>query len=193
MWLFLGMMALQAFSSIKQGQAQAQQAKFAEREALANAAQAKADAAESERIGQLEAMETLAEQERIKGAARVSRAGGGGRTDTGTNWLLSIQDANLAEFEVWKTGYQARRRTDNYTTESLGYIRQAGQYKIAAKNAKTMGFLGAATGVLGGLAMGTKAGMFDKAPAGAGLSGWGSRVVKSPSSTWGQGIRPPTA
>ena len=162
MWVMLAMMAVQAFSSIKQGQAQAQQAKFAEREALANAAQAKADAAESERIGQLEALETLAEQERIKGAARVSRAGSGGRTDTGTNWLLTIQDANLAEFEVWKTGYQARRRTDNYTSESLGYIRQAGQYKIAAKNAKTMGYLGAASSVLGGLTMGSQAGMFAK-------------------------------
>ena len=150
MWFMIAFAALSAFSAIQQGKAQAQQARFRQQEALANAAQAKADAKESQRIGELEALETLAEEERRKGAARVARAAGGGASYTGTNWLLSVQDDDAAEWEIWKTGYTARRRTGRFQAESLGFTRQAGQYGVTARNVKRAGYLKAGTAILGG-------------------------------------------
>ncbi len=156
----IAMMAVSAYSSYRQGQAQAQQARFQESEALANAAAAAADAKESERIATAEATEVALEAEKRKGAARVRRAAGGGRTDVGTNFALSLQDDAQAEWEIFKAGLTGRRRTERFTAESLGFIRQAKQYGIAATTASELGILGAGTSALGQLGRGYDRGVW---------------------------------
>ena len=151
MWWFLGAAALQAFSQIRAGQAQAQEIEFERREILGNAARARADARLSERIGEAESVELALEAEQRAGTLRVQQGASGGRTDVGTNFLIRIQLAAKEEFELFKAGLISRRRTERFIDEALSLTTQAGVLKARAKNVKTSGLLGAATTILGGI------------------------------------------
>jgi len=151
MWWLLGAMALQAFSQVRAGQAQAEEIGFQRQEILGNAARARADARLSERIGEAESVELALEAEQRAGTLRVRQGASGGRTDVGTNFLIRIQEAARSEFELFKTGLISRRRTERFIDEALSLTTQAGVLKSRAENVETAGLLGAATTILGGI------------------------------------------
>lgn len=162
MWWLLGAAALQAFSQIRAGQAQAQEIEFERREVLGNAARARADARLSERIGEAESVELALEAEQRAGTLRVQQGASGGRTDVGTNFLIRIQAAAQSEFELFKANLVSRRRTERFIDEALSLTRQAGVLKTRARNVKKAGLLGAATTILGGIGQAKTLRMFDR-------------------------------
>ena len=151
MWWLLGSMALQAFSQIRAGQAQAEEIGFQRQEILGNAARARADARLSERIGEAESVELALEAEQRAGTLRVQQGASGGRTDVGTNFLIRIQVAAKSEFELFKANLISRRRTERFIDDALSLTTQAGVLKSRAKNVEKAGLLGAATTILGGI------------------------------------------
>lgn len=151
MWWLLGAMALQAFSQVRAGQAQAEEIGFQRQQVLGNAARARADARLSERIGEAESVELALEAEQEAGTLRVQQGASGGRTDVGTNFLIRIQAAAKSEFESFKASLISRRRTERFIDEALSLTTQAGVLKSRARNVEKAGLLGAATTILGGI------------------------------------------
>jgi hypothetical protein len=152
MWWLIGSMALQAFSQIRAGEAQAEENEFQRQEVLGNAARARADAKLSAQIGEAEGVELAIEAAKREGALRVRQGASGTRTDVGTNFLLRMQLAAENEYGIWKANLASRRRTGRFLDEAMGLERQAGVLRIRGKNIKSASKLGAATTILGGLA-----------------------------------------
>jgi hypothetical protein len=152
MWFVLiASMVMQVAAQRQQAKAQAQEAEFQRQEALANAARAKADAELSERIAEAESVEAAMEAERLAGRRKVLQAAGGGRTDVGTNLLIRIQDADMAEWEQTKAALGARHRTGALRAESMGFTRQAFQYGVRKSNIRTASRYRQAGTIIGGL------------------------------------------
>jgi hypothetical protein len=163
-----------------------------EAQALANAKIAEADAKAMEQKTDFEQMKQLREGEAVMGSLRVNMGASGGRTDVGTNFLIQMQQADESELDNFLIGLEGRTQVSKYRSEAAQQKIQAKYYAKAGKNARIGGLLGAGSAILGGAGMMSKMDMFSGGKTGAGLSGWGSHVVKSPGSTWGQGVRPPT-
>jgi hypothetical protein len=151
MWFMLAMMAVQAFAQHKAAKAQEAEAEFQRKEALANAEQAAADEKLSEQIAEAEGVEAVLAGEQAEARARVGMAARGGRLDVGTNFLLSLQNAAMTEWEVFKTNLGGRRRTERFGAESLAFLREASQLEVRKANIRQAGKLAVATTVLGGL------------------------------------------
>ena len=147
----IAMMAVQAYSQKRAAEAQAAEAEFERKEALANSEQAAADERLSAQIAEAEGVETALAGEQAEAKAKVGMAARGGRLDVGTNFLLSLQNAAITEWEVFKANLSGRRRTDALGAESQAYLRQAFQLETRKANIKQAGRLKVATTVLGGL------------------------------------------
>ena len=162
MWFQLAVLFIGAFAQHRASKAQAAEAEFQRRESLANAAQAAADEKLSQQIGEAEGVEALLAGEQESARARVSAAARGGRGDVGTNFILSLQNDAITEWEVFKANLGTRRRTERFGAESQSFIRQAFQLETKKANIKQAGRLGVATTILGGLGDMSSKGMFDR-------------------------------
>lgn len=133
--LATGMSALSALSSGNaRGDAAEFQARVAENEA---AAQADAGRAQAEKV-------RMAYREQ-RGRARAALAGSGAAVDEGSAVLIDQDIARRGESDALSAILTGDRQADSS-------MQMADQYKIAGKNARSGGVMGAMTSVLGGAA-----------------------------------------
>lgn len=129
---------LSALSSLSKGNAQGDaadfQARVSENEA---AAQADAGKAQAEKV-------RLAYKEQ-RGRARAALAGSGAAVDEGSAVLIDQDITRRGESDALSAILTGDRQADSS-------MQMAGRYKIAGKNARSAGQMGALTSVLGGAA-----------------------------------------
>jgi hypothetical protein len=151
MWFMLASMALQSYSSLRQGQAQAQQYEAQRQESLDNARLAKSEARAAKIRTDFNQLQHLRGSQAVMGRMKVAQGDSGGRTDVGTNFLIRLQQKAESELDNFLIGLEGRSEVAKARSEKEHHLRQAGIYRQGAINALTIGKLGAATAVLGGL------------------------------------------
>lgn len=151
MWFVIGMIALQAFSQVRAGQAQAAQLKAKQRMTLYNAKIAEADAAAARRKTDFEQTRAALEAEQIAGRLRVRQGASGARTDVGSPLLIRAQQWAESELDNFLIGLEGRTRVSRFESEAALERVQADVYGQSARNARRAGYLGAGTTILGGL------------------------------------------
>lgn len=160
MWFLIGSMALQAFSSYSQGQAQAADERQNEAISRHNALLAERDARAAEVKLAEDQMLMLFEREQIIGSARVRAGASGARTDVGAPFKMRAQMGSLLDFNRFRAAREGRAGIEDFRQEAAASKLRAKQFRTRAKSAKRAGILGAGSAVLGGLAEGVKQGFW---------------------------------
>ena len=168
MWWLIGSMALQAYSSYRQGQAQAEGLEQSQAIARHNATLSLIDAKALGVEGQEDDLLRLYESEMALGAMRNAQSAMGARTDVGAPFKARAQFGALAEWQRMRESRKWRKGVEDFKQESASYSLQAKGYGSAARNARTAGYLGAGSSILGGMATGAKyGGWFSSSSAGS--------------------------
>ena len=160
MWFLIGSMALQAFSSFQQGQAQAADERQNEAIARHNALLAETDRRAAEVKLQEDQVLQLFESEQAIGSARVRAGASGARTDVGAPFKVRAQMGSMFDFMRFRAARKGREGIEDFRQEAASFRARAKQFGERAKSAEKAGLFGASTAILGGLASGTKQGFF---------------------------------
>jgi hypothetical protein len=160
MWWLIGSMALQAFSSIQQGRAQAADERQNEAIARHNALLAERDATAKEVSLQEDSLLGLFEREQAIGSAKVQQGASGARTDVGAPFKVRAQMGSMLDFMRFRKARAGRAGIEDSRQEAASFRARAKQFGERAKNATKAGFLGAGSNILGGLASGKQQGFF---------------------------------
>jgi len=179
MWgaiLAIASVALQAFSSKKGGDAQAEGLEQSRAIARHNAVLAQIDAKALGVQGQEDDLLRLYEGEMAMGGMRNAQGAMGARTDVGAPFKVRAQFGSLMEWQRMRESRKWRKGVEDFKQESGSYLLQAKGYGSAARNAQTMGYLGAGSSILGGMSAGAKyGGWFSSSSSGSG-SGFATGV-----------------
>ncbi len=153
-------MALQAFSSYSQGQAQAADERQNEAIARHNALLAETDKRAAAIKLEEDQLLMLFESEQAIGRARVRAGASGARTDVGAPFKERAQLGSMLDFMRFRAAREGRAGIEDLTQEAASFRARAKQFGERAKSAKKAGIFGAGTAILGGLASGVKQGFF---------------------------------
>lgn len=85
-----------------------------------------------------------------QGEIRTTQAASGLNVNSGSNLEVQQSQAKVDAQDMSTIRDNAARRAYGYETEAVNQEAKANAYKMAAKNAKTEGFLGAATSLVSG-------------------------------------------
>lgn len=158
MWALIGSMALQAYSSYQQGQAQAEDERYNEAIARHNALLAERDVAAKEIELQEDQLISLYEGEQALGTQRVMAGASGARTDVGAPFAMRAQMGSMIDFMRFREARKGRADIEDLKQESYSFRARAKQFGERAKSAETAGMLGAGSAILGGITSGTRQG-----------------------------------
>ena len=184
MWFLLAATAMQAFSSIQQGQAQAADERQNEAISRHNALLAERDARAKEVALQEDSLLGLFEREQAIGSARVRQGASGARTDVGAPFKERAQLGSMLDFMRFRKARDARAGIEDSKQEAASFRARAKQFGERAKNATKAGFLGAGSDILGGVASGVKQEYW-----GGGGSGGGSTSARTAGGSFGSTTR----
>ena len=174
--MMVASMGMQAFFSIKGGEAQAEDLEAKRAIARHNAVLAQIDAKALGVQGQEDDLLRLYEDALAEGQFQNAQGAQGARTDVGAPFQARAQFGSMMEWQRMRESRKWRKGVEDLKQESASYLRQAKGYGSAARNAKTQGLLGAGSAILGGMASGAKyGGWFSSSSAGSG-SGFATGV-----------------
>lgn len=156
MTLSLGATALSTgmgvISSIQQGKAQSEQAKY-QAEAAKENRQLEENAASAERRQGYDNMITRRQETaKIIGKQRAAAGASGAAVDAGSNLDLQLDTAQQGELDAINIYNQALDRAYNHELQADNYARQAGAFSAQSKSARNSGYMNAFGTALGGLA-----------------------------------------
>ena len=162
MWWLIASMALQAYGSYQQGQAQAADARQNEAIARHNALLAETDRRAAEVKLEEDQLLQLFESEQAIGSARVRAGASGARTDVGAPFKIRAQMGSMFDFMRFRAARKGREGIEDLTQEAASFRARAKQFGERAKSAERAGLLGTGGAILGGLGIAAKGGVFSK-------------------------------
>ena len=151
-------MVIRAYSSYQQGKAGEYQQKQNAAIARHNALLAERDARAAEIDLQEEQWLHLWESEQALGTARVAAGASGAATYVGAPFMIRAQMASMFDWERQTQARKGRAKIEDYRQEAASQKMQAKGYRVAARNARTTGALGAGSAIFSGLASGVRQG-----------------------------------
>ena len=179
--MMVASMGMQAFSSIKGGEAQAEDLEAKRAIDRHNALLAQIDAKALGVQGQEDDLLRLYEGEMAMGGMRNAQGAMGARTDVGAPFQARAQFGSMMEWQRMRESRKWRKGVEDLKQESASYSLQAKSYGSAARNAKTAGYLGAGSAILGGMQTGAKyGGWFSPKASGSGGNFLSSTTTRTP-------------
>ena len=156
MTLSLGATALSTgmgvISSIQQGKAQSEQAKY-QAEAAKENQQLEESAASAERRQGYDNMVTRRQETaKLIGKQRAAAGASGAAVDVGSNLDLQLDTAQQGELDAINIYNQALDRAYNHELQADNYARQAGAFSAQGRSARNAGYMNAFGTALGGIA-----------------------------------------
>lgn len=139
-------------SSIQQGKAQSEQAKYQADVARQNQQLAEQQASAERKQGYDNMVAKRQEAAKLIGRQRAMAGASGATVDEGSNLDLQADTAAQGELDAINAYNQGLDRAYNSELQAANYGSQAGAYDAQASSAKNAGYLNAASTAIGGIA-----------------------------------------
>lgn len=140
------------YSSIRQGKAQAEQARYEAGVARQNRQLAEERASAERREGYEAMIEKRQETARLIGRQRAAAGAGGAALDVGSNLDLQADTAAQGEIDALNLYNAGLDRAYNSTLQAMGHGQRASALGAREASAKSAGWLNAASSAIGGIA-----------------------------------------
>ena len=140
------------YSSIQQGKAQAEQAKYQADAARQNQQLAEEQASAERREGYEAMIEKRQEAARLIGRQRAAAGAGGAALDVGSNLDLQADTAAQGELDALNLYNAGLDKSYNTQLQARNYGQQASAYEARGESARSAGRLNAAGAAIGGTA-----------------------------------------
>ncbi|MCH5278138.1 MAG: hypothetical protein J1E80_09975 [Desulfovibrionaceae bacterium] len=161
------------YSSIQQGKAQAEQAKYQAAVSRQNQQLAEEQAGAERREGYEAMIEKRQEAARLIGRQRAAAGAGGAALDVGGSLELAADTAAQGEMDALNLYSAGLDRAYNTQLQARGYGQRAAAYDAQGASAKSAGYLNAASAAIGGIAeMGSTWGKYKAAQPSTDIRHW---------------------
>ena len=161
------------YSSIQQGKAQAEQAKYQADVARQNQQLAEEQASAERREGYEAMIEKRQETARLIGRQRAAAGAGGAALDVGSSLDLAADTAAQGEMDALNLSNAGQDRSYNALLQARNYGQRAAAYDAQGSSAKGAGYLNAASSAIGGIAeMGSTWGKYKAAQPATDVRHW---------------------